>query len=233
MPVDWRNFFRGIFFSFLPKDYWRSWRPSSTVDFARSAMASGLIECAGFLFLLVHGYFHFIAIRTQQLRAVEHTNEGTQLYWLALLTFEYLFHPLTILALGLSAEGALRLWAAFFTDEIIPSFPIKFFAVVQAWRAAKRREAESGPDIPDLFERSNGTDYDIRIFAKRPKDGWRVSITVDVAGEFHEIVRIETDPGLRPYLYVLRRLPAGRVLRGMYGYDPPIDQGNDAGVSRG
>jgi hypothetical protein len=224
--VDWRNFFRGIFFSLLPKEYWHSCQPSSTVDFARSAVASGLLECTGFLYLLVHGYFHFLAVRTQQLQAVEGANAGTQLYWLALLTFEYVFHPLSLLALGLAGEGALRSWAAFFMNEIIPSFPIKLAALVQARLKARRLEKSMGPDVPDLFERPHGMDYDIRISAQRPKDGWRVSITIAVADEFHEIVRAETNTGLRPFTYRLRKLPAGHIIRGIYRYDPPLDDRN-------
>jgi hypothetical protein len=223
--VDWRNFFRGIFFSLLPKDYWQSWRPSSTVDFARSAVVSGLLECVGFLYLLVHGYFYFLAVRTHQLSGIEHTNEGTQLYWLVLLTFEYAFHPLSLLAICLAGEGALRSWAAFFTKEIVPSFPIKLAALGQDWLKARRGDKAVGPDIPDLFERPNGVEHDLRISAQRPKDGWRASITVDVAGEFHEIVRVETDAMPRPFVYVLRKLPAGHVIRGIYRYDPPIESG--------
>jgi hypothetical protein len=142
--VDWRNFFEGIFYSLLPKEYWRSWRPSSTVDFARSAITSGLIECGGFLYLLVYGYFHFLAVRTHQLQAVEGANEGTQLYFFSVLTVEYAFHPLSLLALCLSGEGALRSWAAFFTDEIVPSLPIKLAALTQAWLKMRRMEKSIG-----------------------------------------------------------------------------------------
>ena len=105
-----------------------------------------------------------------------------------------------------------------------PSFPIKLFAVAQTWREAKRREQALGPDIPDLFERMNETSYDIRISSKRPKDGWRESMTVDVAGEFHEIVRVEAGTGLHQFVYILRSLPPGRVIRGVYRYDPTLDQ---------
>ena len=231
--MDWRNFFEGIFYSLLPRDYWRSWRPSSTVHFARSAIASGLIECGGFLYLLVYGYFHFLAVRTHQLQAVEGANEGTQLYFFSVLTVEYVFHPLSLLAICLSGEGALRSWAAFFMDEIVPSLPIKLAALTQAWLKVRRLEKSIGPEIPDLFERPTGMEYDIQIFAQRPKDGWRVSITVAVDDEYHEIVRVETNEGPRCFIYFLRRLPPGVVIRGTYRYDPPRydppkDPGNKA-----
>lgn len=221
--MDWRNFFRGIFSSVLPKEYWRSWRPSSTVDFTRSALASGLLECAAFLYLLVHGYFRFLAGRAHQLQPLQSANEGTQLYWLVLLTIEYAFRPLSLLAIFLVGDGALRSWAAFITDEIVPSIPIRVVALAQGWLRARRLQKSMGPAIPDLFERSEGMDYHLRIAAQRPKDGWRVSTTVSVSGEFHEIVRMETGLGTRPFVYLLRKLPAGRVMRGMYRYDPPVN----------
>lgn len=228
--MDWRNFFRGIFFSLLPKDYWRSWRPSSTVDFTRSALASGLLECAAFLYLLVKGYFRFLAVRAHQFQPLQGANEGTQLYWLVLLTIEYAFHPLSLLSIFLVADGALRSWAAFITDEIVPSLPIALVAIAQGWLRARRLEKSLGPALRDQFERSQGMDYDIRIAAQRPKDGWRVSTTVSVAGEFYEIVRMETESGIRPFIYLLRKLPAGRVMRGMYRYDPPLDSSGSTSV---
>lgn len=221
--MDWRSFFCGIFFSSLPKEYWQSWRPSSTVDFTRSALASGLLECAAFLYLLVHGYFRFLAVRAHQLQQLPSANEGTQLYWLVLLTIEYAFHPLSLLAIFLAGDGALRSWAAFITGEIVPSIPIKVVALAQAWLRARRLEKSAGPAVPDLFERLQGMDYDLRIAAQRPKDGWRVSTTVSVEDEFHEIVRMEPGTGIRPFIYLLRKLPAGRVMRGMYRYDPPVN----------
>ena len=223
--MDWPNFFLGIFYSLLPKNYWRSWRPSSTVDFARSAIASGVIECVGFLYLLIHGYFHFLVVRTHQLQGVENTNEGTQLYVLVLLSIEYVFHPLSLICMGLMADGALRAWAAFLSDEILPSIPVRLVAWVQAWQQARQQKKTMGPEIPDLFERVREQDYDARICSQRPKDGWRISGTICVEAEFHEIVRVETGTTPRPFVYLLRKLPAGRVIRGMNRYDPPGDSG--------
>lgn len=219
--MNWPNFLRGIFYSFLPKAYWRAWRPSSTVDFVRSALVSGLLECAISLCLLILGYLHFLAIRTHQLRAASEANEGTQLYFLVLLSFEYIFHPLSLIALFLTAEGALRSWSAFFTDEVIPSLPIQLIVVIQDRLEAKRKRESLGPDIPDLFERLAGEPVDLRVSACRPKDGWRVSIAVAVEEELYEIVKVETDASARPFVYSLRKLPAGAIIRGLCRYDPP------------
>lgn len=219
--MDWPNFFRGIFYSFLPQELWGSWRPSSTVDFTHSALASGLLEFVAPLYLLILGYVHFLFVRTHELAAGASANEGTQLYLLVLLSLEYVFHPLSLLAIYLCGEGALRVWAAFFTEEIIPSFPIKLIVFLRDRRKEKKEKASLGPPLPDLFERVLGGDHELRITSQSSKDGWRTSVTVAIEGEFYEIVRADTNQGDRRFVYLLRRLPAGSVIRGVYRYDPP------------
>ena len=218
--MDWPDFFRGIFYSFLPRVYWRGWRPSSTVDFVRSAVLSGLLECSVCLYFLIVGFWHFLASRAQQLQPVD-ISEGTRLYLLGILSLEYLFHPWTLIGIVFAGEGALRASAAFFTDEVIPSLPIRLIAFAQGRLEARRKAASGGPDIPDLFERVPAETCDVRISAQRSKDGWRSSVTVAVEGEFYEIAQVVTGAGLRPFVYLLRKIPAGAVMRGMYRYDPP------------
>lgn len=229
--MDWPNFLRGIFCSFLPKQFWGSWRPSSTVDFTRSAFVSGLFESAICASLLIQGYVHFLVIRTHQMQAAAQANEGTQLYFLVMLTIEYMFHPLSLIAVYLVGEGMLRSWAAFFTDEVIPSLPIKLFGLVQDRRKALKQKAALGPPLPDLLERVQGQGCDLKIASHIPKDGWRASITVGIEGEFYEITRTETGDGDRRFVYLLRRLRPGSVIRGLYRYDPP-SQAETADVSR-
>lgn len=216
--MDWPNFFRGVFYSLLPRTWWGEWLPSSTVDFERSALLSGLLEFGIFLFLLVTGYFRFLVLRAHQLQAASGANEGTQLYFLVILSFEYSIHPLSLFAIFLAVEGAFRSWAAFFANEVVPSFPFRLAARVSTWRKKRMTNASLAPEIADHFERQ---EEELHIFAQRPKDGWRAAITVAVEGEFYEIARIETAQSVRPIKHVLRKLPAGGVMRGGYRYDPP------------
>lgn len=221
--MDWPNFFRGIVLSFLPRPYWRSWRPSSTVDFVRSAAVSGLLESVVTLYLLVIGYFHFLVVRGQ-MRPLAGANEGTQLYFFAILSIEYAFHPLSLICLYLAGEGALRTWAAVFTDEALPSLPLTLAVLIQDWRQAKKRNAAIGLELPDRFEQVGDEAAERRIHAQSPKDGWRASSTIAIESEFYEILRVEREPGPLSVVYVLRKLPPGRVMRGIYRYDPPVPQ---------
>lgn len=216
--MDWPNFFRGIFYSFLPKQCWGRWRPASTVDFARSALVSGLLECTVTAYLLIVRYFHFLLIRTHQMQAASAANEGTQLYFLAVLSFEYVLHPLTMMGLFFVGEGVVRAWSAFSINEVIPTLPLRLVLLLQSWRAKRGREAGLGPELPDHVERSAG---ELRIACQRPKENWRPSISVVVEDEFYEITGVENVDGMRPILYTLQKLQPGKVIRGAYRYDPP------------
>ena len=155
------------------------------------------------------------------MQAAAQANEGTQLYFLVMLNIAYMFHPFSLIAFYLVGEGILRSWAAFFTDEVIPSFPIKILVLMHDRRKSQRQRASLGPSVSDLLERVQGQEYELRISSQSPKDGWRVSVTVSIDGEFHEVVRADTHDGDRPFVYLLRRLPSGSVIRGAYRYAAP------------
>jgi len=219
--MHWPNFFRGIFYSLLPRAYWGKWRPSSTVDFARSAIASGLLECFGLLYVLIVGYVHFLVMRTRQMQGAANSNEGTQLYLLAILTLEYAIHPLTLVGLCLVGDGALRAWTAFFAEEIVPSFPIKLAEWLQCAIQRRKRRRLQGPPIPDVVEFLSGEEGALHIASQNPKEGWRVSSAVAIAEDFYEVIRMEVCAGPRSNRYTLRKFPAGKVMRGIYRYEPP------------
>ena len=95
--MNWPNFVAGIFFSMLPKAYWRGWNYSSTTDFSRSTLVSGIVESLGSMWFVVARYKAFLLFRGYQLRFLAATNQGTQLYMTGVLTLEYLLQPLTII----------------------------------------------------------------------------------------------------------------------------------------
>ena len=222
--MDWPNFVRGIYYSLLPRQYWGAWRPASTVDFVYSAACSGFLELLGFSYLWVIEYLHFLAIRTHQMAAASGANASTQIYFFLIVTVEYVFHPLPLLAMCLAGEGVVRAWAAYFTEEILPSFPAKLFLLFQTWSQSRAQKRAIGPPLADLFERLRGQDADLCISSQGPKDGWRPSITVMVEEEFYEVVRIETGQAPRANVYLLRKLSQAAVIRGVYRYDPPPEE---------
>lgn len=218
--MDWRNFLLGIGYSAVPEHWWRSWRPSSTVDFVQSAVLSGLLELAASSFLLAREYFHFLAVRAQQLEAAAGANQGTQLYFFVLVSIEYVFRPLSLILVGLAADGVLRSWAAFFTDEVVPSLPLRLISGLRKWAAARRREKALISAAPDLIERLEGASYHLRICSQFPKEGWRIPVTIAFEDGLYEIAEAKTVTGSHPFVYLVRALPAGAVVRGLQRYDP-------------
>jgi|HubBroStandDraft_1064217.scaffolds.fasta_scaffold00129_45 hypothetical protein len=218
--MNWIDFLLGIFYSFLLRRYWRGWRPSSTVDFQRSAMLSGMVELFAGGVVLLRGCIPFLIAREHQLSPLAEANQGTQLYFSGILIFEYLFQPFSLLLLYLMAEGAVRWVAAWTVDEVLPSGPLKIVSLVQERLERKKQEERLGPIIPDVLEKLEGTEYAIRILSCRPKEGWRESITVVVDEEFYELGKQGDGTATHRFEYLLRKHPPGKVMRGMYRYEP-------------
>lgn len=153
-------------------------------------------------------------------RQVPPTNEGTQLHFFAIVTAEYILHPLSLIIIFLAGEGALRAWSVLFIEEVIPSFPMKLAAVIRDRRREEKEEAALGPAIPDIFE-SCEEGQTLRISSQRPKEGWRIASTIAVGESFYTVVHVECCTGERRVTYALRKLSAGQIIRGLYRYEPP------------
>jgi hypothetical protein len=219
--VDWPNFFAGIAYSAVPKAWRRSWRPSSTVDFRHSAVFSGLLELAISLCLLALGYFRFLVIRSEQLRAAAGANQGTQLYFFVLVSIEYIFRPVSIILIGFVLDGAIRSWAAFFTDEIVPCLPLGLVAAIRKWTETRQQAKLLESAEPDLVEGIEEAGCALRICSQYPKDGWRIPVTIALEDKLYEIAEVKKGTASHPFMYLLRALPAGAVIRGLQRYDPP------------
>ncbi len=88
-------------------------------------------------------------------------------------------------------------------------------------RRARHREAEQMPPLaPDLLDRVQGEEYDLRIASCRPKPAWNHLMTVEFEGVYYEIVRDEAGRPSYPYVYLLRRLPQGKAIRALHYYHP-------------
>ena len=211
------NFLRGIVYSLFPKELRRSWQPLSNAELIRPAAVAGLLEMIGFLAWSVHRYAQFLVLRAHQLHPLAAANEGTQLYMSGVLTVEYVFQPLSLVLIYFAVEGAARFGAAFLTDEVLPSLPCKLFAVALGWRKKRVQEKSLGPMVPDQCE---VWEDGLRIACSRVKDGWRPSGTIAVAGEFYVIEKQEQAAAPRSIVYLLRKLPAGRIIRGFSSYEP-------------
>lgn len=103
------------------------------------------------------------------------------------------------------------------TNEVVPSLLVSlaFKTVGLLSRAHARRHS-----IPPLADCLNYLpEGRIRIASDRAKSGWNSSITVGLNGQWFEVERDEIAAPPRPYVYILRPVSQGKVLRGYQEYD--------------
>ena len=82
------------------------------------------------------------------------------------------------------------------------------------------REHQLGPRVPDLVQHCKGISYDLCIASCCPEPGWDRLMTIEYEGEFYELCEEKRGAPPRPYLYQLRKLSSGRIIRGLHYYHP-------------
>jgi 8-oxo-dGTP diphosphatase len=99
---------------------------------------------------------------------------------------------------------------------VVPDFFVFLFFKAADWRA---RSLERG-NHPPLADRLHlVSDGQLRIESVRAKPGWNSSVTIGINGQWFEVAREEHGPSPRPFSYILRLAPSGKVLRGYQEYD--------------
>jgi hypothetical protein len=137
------------------------------------------------------------------------------------LSLEYLvFHPLALLQLYLAAEGFIRFVGGVAASEVVPSLPVVLFFKIRKYLQERRIRRDLKPllSIPDSLERLFDGER-LRIKTSIAKTGWNASMTIGVDGEWYEVEREERGAFPQAYVYILRRAPAGKILRAYDQYD--------------
>ena len=214
------SFLLGIWMSLLPRAWWRGWEPESTRYFRWAVMASGVLQFLLFLFAIANLYVSFIGHRSAIYGGAGSTRGGG-LVALLFVTLEFLFYPHHLVVGYLMAEGLVRAGAAFITEEVLPSLPLWLAARLQQRASAKAAEAALGFRVPDTVEQVEGLPYDLRVSSCRPKERWKDKLlTISYEDQFYEVVREERGPFPRQFIYLLRKAPESKVIRGHHSYRP-------------
>ncbi|MFQ5724072.1 MAG: hypothetical protein ACE5G6_06230 [Terriglobia bacterium] len=212
-------FLASVLLSFLPPRYRAWWRHEESEEMSRAALVSGFLQVfvCGLLFII--GFFAYVGFFGHARKAVI-----SQLAWL-----EYVFTPQGLLLGYLSIEGTVRLYVALVSGEALGTLPLYVVAWVQGRAERARAERTLGPAVADRVERGDGRDYDWRIATCRPKPNWDRLMTVAYQDELYEVVKEERLAKPRPYVYFLRKIPEGKVVRGLHHYHPdePLQEQKD------
>lgn len=223
MNRAWTGYFVAPFYTLLPKRWRQGAGHESERALVPAAMLSGLGEaCTALLVLSVWFMYYFNTLGRKysvfQPGSAHFAFSSTEVAGGAIF-ITFALNPLTWVIVYFGVEGIVRTLGALTTGEVVGMLPLYGFELV--WRAARRSHA--APELPlvadEITPGSNGCD--IQIASCRPREGWNYPFTLRYAGAYFQVIdEKHLGVGPRPFIYSLRRLPAGEVARGLQNYDP-------------
>jgi hypothetical protein len=222
------SFIVGMLLSFLPKRYRERFPESVQGDLRPGAVVSGLVQCLACLLIFSVRYLSFLQQRVGGLgeRVIAHgaeealTSRGVQFGMGYVSMVEYIFHPLSLLLIYFTLEGAVRFYAAGITEEIVGTLPLHIVARAQERVGQARAERALGPRVPDVVESVYSADFDLRIFSCRPKRRWDRLLTVSYQDQLYAVVGEQQGKPPHRFIYQLRKVPRGWIVRNIHHYTP-------------
>src|SRR5947207_6956479 len=201
---------RDILLSYCPLPLRRIHRPESTVRLQHLATITSLLQMLLFGALLMLSYKSFLALRARQFPQLTSMHEAVQAQALFIFSLDFLLHPLTLILLYFVLEGCVRFFGGLVFSEIVPGFPAfagyKISTALRNRRQAKEQQRNAVSDLVEWL-----ADGRIRIASCIQKPTWNPSITIGIGGKWYELERQQQGPLPRPYTYVLRPAPPGKI----------------------
>jgi len=210
----------GPIFTLLPRRWRERVFQTTASRTARAATISGIIEAVLALFGLAVWYSIYVAMAANTAAHSgatvpdEYANRAGVfayvLFWL---------NPITWMVAYFGLEGVARSLAALTSGEVYGTLPL--CAVDYVVRRVKKHGTK--PELPLVADEIAAGDAtcDMKIASCRNKPDWEYPFTIRYAGAYFQVVaNMHLAAGARPYVYSLRRLPAGEVARGLKEYDP-------------
>jgi len=213
-----QNLLRDFLLSYCPASVRLTSRPESTLRTLRAATWGGLAQLvlAG-LILILRLKSHFILRAHEFGPQVAGSNETGQAIIVLILVLDCLLYPLSLFLLYLAIEGFIRFAGGLVTGEVVPSLAVSLFFKTSDAFSRTRDRYRSALLLADQLE--NLPEGRIRIASVAVKIGWNANITIGLNGQWFEIEREESDALPRPFVYILRPVPPGKILRRYEEYD--------------
>jgi len=115
----------------------------------------------------------------------------------------------------------VRALGAAFTEEIVGTLPL--WIIDKSYRAFRPRSQNRHrpPLVPDeVTWLGDGQAEALMIMSCQPKPTWQDRPTIHFKNEFFKVERSIAGTGVRPFVYHLRRLRPGEIIRASENYDP-------------
>jgi hypothetical protein len=246
-----RRIVLGVALSVLPRGWRAPCLPDLAIPWERCAILSGLLESLLALLALISWYSRSVttwaanALDSALRGGPEASVPGQAIGFSALVL--WCLHPFTWFIAYFVAEGMVRFLAALSTEQILPSWPLAIVdwsygkltrrpsegdalhtptakQQVQSLAAAVRQSAKAAgfTELPDeLLDSVDGGDAILEIHSSRPKAEWTPPRVVRVGVVYYRLEVASESSRPRPFIYRLRRLPAGVPGRNVLLYEPP------------
>ncbi len=221
------SFFVGLIASLLPPAMRPKIIRDNAEDLRAPAILSGIVQLLICLVLLIVRYPRFVHAQqdamstTGQLRAVEIGGETALAGLGVIFLIAYVLSPLSIVLEYFAFEGVVRGVAALINGEPVGTLPLYLLLLAKRKAEEEIKEHELGPRIPDEVT-AIGTEESeavLKVASCRPKD-WNSSITISYADELYEVAQSFEEQPPRRFVYLLRKAPKSKVVRGLRNYDP-------------
>ena len=217
-----RTFLTGLILVLVPEGWRKGSRLEESINWREAAVVSGLLQAIAALTAYVFWYVYAAGHWAQhaigaavRAHANLHVGSGT----IGSLTFVVIaMHPVTWLMWYFAIEGIMRTLNARARMETRATLPLRL--IDRTVRFAKHGEW-SRPPLYDEVTRAEGNG-DLKIASHQRKPHWKYPLTIRYRGEFFQVQGEEHVVAVsgRPHVYLLRRLPANEIIRGLEDYDP-------------
>jgi hypothetical protein len=225
MSASWTAYIFAPFYTLLPKRWRQGERQGPQKYLARAAMISGIGEAAFSLVVLGAWFAQAEGIfGDAYANHLVNTTDASGSEWIfggSVGIVSFAINPLTWLIVYFCIEGVLRAFAAMASDDVVGTLPL--YLVDFAWRHIKKskRAAPEPPLVADEITPGRADVCDLQIATCRRRETWKYPFTLRYAGAYFQVIDEKwIAAGPRPYIYSLRRLPAGEIARGLQNYDP-------------
>ena len=215
----------GPILSLLPEP-WRARLPSAeSIRWRPATLISGALEALLSLCALVVWYSYSVTHHTRvqldsALRA--HPNVHPNEMMMGLLGYVFVaLNPVTWIICWFGFEGVIRALGAAFTEEIVGTLPLWIIDNSYRFFRARQQERQRPPLLPDeVTWFKDGQVEVVKVASCQPKPTWQDRAAIRFKDEFFKVETSIAGTGLRPYVYHLRRVQSGEIIRAPEKYDP-------------
>lgn len=220
-------FFLSMLLSLLPAPWRERLQSRCNTDAVRGAFWSGVAEFSFCGLAWVLRFLYFIQYRLgtlsdaliQKSRPEAMGSVHVQFGSGTVSYMEYIIQPVSLLLLLFVLEGLARFGAALFHGEVLPSLSLQLLAWTGVGIQRRRHEAWMGGKVVDEVLHGSGQDFELRIASCRPKP-WTAMTTISYQDQLFEMFKQELGERPRRFIYLLRKAPPHKIVRGLHEYDP-------------